>query len=171
MLKKNLFFKVFIVLLAVFFMTGCEKTPLNQSKNTVEDTVVAQNTLIAFFNYLNDDKFDKAVELFEPTGIDSWEWLANFSPEEERDNKPLVLKNYCLATQTCLKANVLNIKKQTENDYILSVQFIKKDNNTFVLGPCCGATEEEMPSMDKFDYNVKKVNNLFKVATPPVYVP
>jgi hypothetical protein len=40
-----------------------------------------------------------------------------------------------------------------------------------VLGPCCGATEEEMPPQDEFVFKVKKINGEFKVITVPVYIP
>lgn len=63
------------------------------------------------------------------------------------------------------------INEETNDTYNFLVQFIKKNNDIFVLGPCCWASEEEMPPKDKFNFKVKKINNSFKVITPPVYVP
>ena len=137
-----------------------------------DESTKAEEVLVSFFTYLNNQDFEKALTLFElddPTN--SWEGLESFSLPEDRKNKAKVLKNYCEATGTCLKAKVIEIKKENNNSYKLVVQFQNNDGNTFVLGPCCGATEEEMPSQNKFDFTVKKINNVFKVTTAPVYRP
>jgi len=171
-MKKMAMFSAILLSVAIFFiLSGCGRTAVNQSTPKINDVNVAQNTLLAFFDFLKDEKFDKAVELFEPVGLDSWEWLENFSPDEERKNRALVLKNYCRATGTCLQARVLSVEKNNENEFIASVEFIHNNGEIFILGPCCGSTEEEMPPMQKFDFRIHKKDNLFKVSTPPIYVP
>ena len=171
MQKKLNFFAILLPMTIILIFSGCGKTAINQSTNKSNDFNIAKNTLLAFFDFLKDEKFDKAVELFEPTGLDSWEWLENFSPSEEKNNKALVLKNYCRSTGTCLEANILKVEQNNENEFILSVEFLHDDGELFVLGPCCGATEEEMPPISKFDFRIYKNDDLFKVSTPPVYVP
>lgn len=131
-----------------------------------EETV--KETLISFFDNLKNGEFEKALAIFE---LDDWQVIDTFSPPEERDNKAKVLENYCKAVGTCLKANVLEIKKEKSGEYNLVVQFEREDGSIFVLGPCCGETEETMPPQDKFDFKVKKIDGVFKVLTPPVYVP
>ncbi len=171
MQKKAMFSAIILPVAIILIFSGCGKTPINQSTSKSNDLNIAQNTLLAFFDSLKNEEFDKAVELFEPVGLDSWEWLENFSPAEERNNKALVLKNYCRATGTCLEANILKVEQNNENEFILSVEFLHDDGEVFVLGPCCGATEEEMPPVSKFDFRIHKNGDLFKVSTPPVYVP
>lgn len=137
-----------------------------------DESEMAKNTLVAFFDYLSKNEFEKALGLFsldDPTN--SWEGLASLSPSAERNNKAKVLENYCKATGTCLKAKVLEVKKETGDNYDLVVQFLNADGSVFVKGPCCGATEETMPSTSKFDFKVKKINNAFRASTAPVYRP
>jgi len=129
----------------------------------------AEETLIWFFRYLNQKDFEKALELFE---YKDWYWLAVFTEEEEKSVWHIVLKDYCEATGTCLNVKIIGIKEWTTSDkYIFKVQFINKDWSIFVQWPCCGATEEQMPSTDTFEFTVKKVNWKFKVITAPIYRP
>lgn len=138
-----------------------------------DESARAEETLVSFFGYLNDQDFDNAMNLFELGGDseNSWEGLESFTLPEDRNDKGNVLRNYCEATGTCLNATVIEIEKETDSIYNMVVQFQNDDGSTFVLGPCCGATEEEMPSQDKFNFKVQKINNDFKVTTPPIYVP
>lgn len=171
MQKQVKFLALLMPMVIILIFSGCGKTAVNQGTAKTNDANIAKNTLLAFFDFLKNEKFDKAVELYEPTELDSWEWLENFSPAEEKNNKALVLKNYCRATGTCLTANILDVKQNNENEFIVSVKFLQNDGEIFVLGPCCGSTEEEMPPLSEFDFRVHKKGDLFKVSTPPVYVP
>ncbi len=183
--------KVFTVILftALVSLTGCnsqtptvnnvnpeptktEEAPavnLSEIEATTDEGSLASTALISFFDLLSTQKYDQALALFAPK--DGWETLENTSPEEEKTDKAKVLANYCQAMGTCLKAAVLETKKGTDDEYLLTVQFQNTDGTTFILGPCCGATEKEMPSKDKFEYVVKKINGNFTVLTPPVYKP
>jgi hypothetical protein len=117
---------------------------------TADESESAKNTLIAFFDYLSKNEFEAAANLFS---LDP-----QFTPLEEfatGNNQAEVLKNYCQAVGTCLKTNVLSVKKATNDEYHLVVEFVNKDDSIYVFGPCCGATEEEMPSKNKFDFTVK----------------
>lgn len=137
-----------------------------------DDSIQAQETLISFFAYLSNQDFENALTLFELNEADNiWERLKDFSLPEDRNDKEKILQNYCQAIGTCLPANVIQIQKEDNDTYNLLVQFQNPDTSIFVLGPCCGATEEEMPSQDKFEFKVKKINGTFKVATPPIYRP
>ena len=138
--------------------------------NTKEEQIAAQETLLTFFAYLKQAEFEKALEYFD-LDDSAWQDLANFSPDEVRGNRVKILENYCLAMGTCLRAEVLDIKNETVNEFQLLVQFINNDGNVYVYGPCCGATEAEMPSTKQFDFTVKKFGDTFKVTTPPLYRP
>jgi len=131
----------------------------------------AGKTLISFFNYLHDEQYDKAVPLFEPGGNGSWEGLASFSLAEDRNDKGKVLANYCRAVGTCVRAKIVNVKKVDVNKYRFRMQFLKDDGNIFELGACCGESEEDMTPQREFVYFVDRIEGLYKVRTPPVYVP
>ena len=175
-MKKYLLIAVFLFIGIAFFgynnfssnENGADKTGSEQ-----DELMRAEETLVSFFAYLSNQDFEKALSLFELSDdpANSWEGLEIFSLPEDRNDKTKVLKNYCQATGTCLKARVIETKKEYNDTYNLVVQFQNADDSVFVLGPCCGATEEEMPPQDKFNFKVKKINNVFKVATAPIYVP
>ena len=147
----------------------------NESAKTIskqDESTNAEEALVSFFTYLSNQDYKKALTLFElDDPANSWEGFASFSLEEDRSDKAKVLKNYCEATGTCLKAKVIETQKGTNDTYDLVVQFLNTDSSIFILGPCCGATKEEMPSQDKFNFKVKKINNIFKVTTAPIYRP
>jgi len=171
------FLTISLIFFGIIFLAGCEKqsvktTPVVNNSPKQDESETAKNALINFFDYLNRNEFEKALTVFnldDPNN--SWEGLESFSLPEERSNKAKVLENYCKAVGTCLEANVLEIKEVTSGEYNLVVQFLKSDGNIFIQGPCCGETEETMPSINRFDFRVKKINNTFKVLTPPVYMP
>ena len=120
---------------------------------------------------MTDKKYTGALTLFAPN---EWETMSSFVDEDERNDHIKVLQAYCERVQTCLPVKILSIAR-TANDssfeYVAQVQFIAENGDPYVLGPCCGATEEEMPSQDIFEYHVKLMNGGYKVITPPVYNP
>jgi hypothetical protein len=140
--------------------------PIAPEITAKDESEKAKETLVSFFNYLSLNEFEKALTLFS---LDS-----QFTPLEELaqgNNKAEVLENYCKATKTCLKATVLEVKQIADYEYNLVVQFSNKDGSLYIFGPCCGATEKEMPSKNKFDFTVKKIDNDFKVTSAPLYRP
>ena len=105
-------------------MSGCadiESSEVNDLKN---DTETAQNTLIAFFDSLEKNDFKNAVSLFSPYDFD-WENLKVYNEPDETDRVKMI-RNYCYATTTCMKAEVLNIRKITDDEYSMVVRFFKK---------------------------------------------
>ena len=59
-----------------------------------------------------------------------------------------------------------------EDAYIFQVEFNNPDGSLFVLGPCCGATETEMPPVSQFQFTViRNADGRFVVMNTPPYVP
>ena len=77
------------------------------------------------------------------------------------------------------KIRPLNVKvgdkvifgKYSGTEFKFVVQFVNDNGTLFKMGPCCGASEEDMPTKSDFEYIVKKDNNGFIVITGPVYTP
>ncbi len=187
-MSKTLLITSFLFL--VIALSGCDNFSVNENiDNDIEqqgrqndsgkisseqdESTKAEDALVSFFTHLENQDFEKALLFFElDDPVNDWEGLESFSPlTEDRRSKANVLKNYCEATGTCLEARVIETKKGNNDTYDLVIQFKNPDGSTFVLEPCCGATEEEMPAQDKFDFKVKKINNDLKVTTAPVYRP
>lgn len=147
----------------MFLIYGCSSTQPIQS-------VTAETTLITFFDHLNENQFEKAVTLFSADESD-WETLNTYSADEEKKDKAKVLETFCNATQTCLKLEVLSTTKNSEDDYTFTVQFKEKDGSIMKYGPFNGVENDPTPPQTKFEYNVKKVGDLYKVITSPLYRP
>lgn len=107
-----------------------------------------------------------AASLFEPEKVD-WEWLAGFSPPEERGDRAKVLANYCrIIGAGDLWPVVLCTGKVGADEYRLKVQLLKKDGS-----PLCAprpSVIRDYPPGKIFTYVVRRSGNTFKLVTPPV---
>lgn len=155
--------KIIISIIIIAIAAGCTR------QQKIDEASIAQNTLISFFDNLSEGKFDDALWYFT-TDKATREGLNIYNPKGETDHDDMI-ENYCQATLTCLPANSIESIKISNDEYQYKVQFYKEDGSIFVLWPCCGATEEEMPPQDTFEYTVKKIDGIFKVMTPSLYVP
>ena len=73
---------------------------------------------------------------------------------------------HCLPIKTILKTEKISL-----NEYNIQVEFQNPDGSLFVLGPCCGASEEEMPPVSQFDVYVIERSGDYYVTSLPVLVP
>jgi len=72
----------------------------------------------------------------------------------------------CLGIKT-----IVGEEEVLATEFRFIVEFMNDDGTLFVRGPCCGATEKEMPPQSQFAYTVKKVEGRFLVQELPVLVP
>jgi hypothetical protein len=133
-----------------------------------EEISSARTTLVNFFDFLSNKKYDSAVEIFSPL---DWQTLKIYSPTDEKISQGKDLENYCLATQTCLPIDVLDVSVKSEGDYVFNVQFREKNGDIMKYGPFGGLSEKESPPQRYFEFEVKKINGTYKVVTPPLYRP
>ena len=155
--------KIFFSLLSILLLSACQITPKSRDISTPD------KALITFFDHLTEENYTAASSLFAWSDPQARQGVRVFSAPEDEDGA-MVLKRYCQSTATCLKAEVLKVN-EVQNGWELTTQFHHPDGSLFVLGPCCGATEEEMPPQDIFTFLVRSMDGELKVATPPVYVP
>ncbi len=72
----------------------------------------------------------------------------------------------------CLEVRSATPKNLSGDSYIFQVEFSNPDGSLFVRGPCCGATETEMPSVSQFEYTVSRnAKHRYVVMNTPPYVP
>ena len=72
----------------------------------------------------------------------------------------------------CLEVRSATFKELRGDTYIFQVEFNNPDGSLFVRGPCCGATETEMPSVSQFEFRVSRDSDQkFVVLDIPPYVP
>ena len=72
----------------------------------------------------------------------------------------------------CLEVRSATFKELRGDSYVFQVEFSNPEGSLFVLGPCCGADETEMPSVSQFEYTVSRnTEHRFVVMNLPPYVP
>jgi hypothetical protein len=156
------FFLLFSILL-----TGCvpQQTPAPTAP-TVED---ARQTLIHFFDLLNAGEYAKADLLY---GGD-YAQLEVFNAKADPDDHAALWSWSCeFAGLQCLKVRTVTFKVLQVDTYIFQVEFSNPDGSLFVLGPCCGANETDMPPVSQFTYRVtRNSENRFVVMDLPPYTP
>jgi hypothetical protein len=133
------------------------------------DIEEAQGVLIEYFNDLYTGEFDAAADLFGGDLEQLIDWNADINPSD-----PVALFDAACSRQLqCLQVRTIVAASQVDqNTFQFKLEFNNSDGSLFVLGPCCGATETEMPSVSEFDCSVEKTNGgNYKVMCLPVYVP
>lgn len=135
----------------------------------IDDIVVAQDVLIKYFDLLNSKEYDEAIK-YHGSGYSVLEY---WNPNTDVNDYASLLKHGCESNGLrCLKIkNVISRQQISSTEFNFVVQFENNDGSLFEQGPCCGATEEQMPTKTDFGYKVKKIDDLFLVMTGPIYTP
>ena len=129
----------------------------------------AHDVLVNFLSLLHAGKYTEAVPLY---GGD-YEALQVFNPQIDPANKVALWTWACdNKLLQCLEVRSATFKNLSGDSYIFQVEFSNPDGSLFVLGPCCGATETEMPPVSQFEYTVSRnAEHRYVVMNPPPYVP
>jgi hypothetical protein len=152
------------VVIASVFMAGCVPSPM--PRPTDADT--ARETLITFFSLLRDQRYGEAVNYYGGT----FDTLRDWNPAVADDEAALFKSACTVSGLQCLAIQaILREEQVTPTEFRFIVQFTNEDGTLFARGPCCGATETQMPTQSQFPFTVKKVNDRFLVQEMPVYVP
>ncbi len=129
---------------------------------------LARHTLLTFFTLLHDGRYSEAMLLFGG----EYDTMREQNPEIPPEDYTALWQAACTRQSPCLLVSrIVEEKIITQNEFEFVVEFVWIDGTLFKLGPCCGATEAEMPPVWQFSYTVKKIDGLFKVMEGPVYVP
>lgn len=133
-------------------------------------TEQARQALVAYFDALNRADYEAVIELYGG----SYEGMIDSNPSLDPDDHSALWKNACTinGNECDLLVRTMTFKERTGDEYSFIVEFNNPDGTQFTLGPCCGATETEMPPVSQFEYRVmKKTDGKFVVLDMPVYVP
>jgi hypothetical protein len=135
------------------------------------DLVKAQETLIAFFLSLSRGNYNQAVGLYGGPE-DLYEALRNNNPSVDPEDKAALFSAGCTYQYRCLAIwEIVQADQVSPTEFHFVVRFANPDGSLFVLGPCCGADETQMPPVSEFEYGVIKVNDHFLVIGELLYVP
>jgi hypothetical protein len=98
-------------------------------------------------------------------------FLIGCTPQPVNTTEPTSLPSTASEAQRALIKffSLLNTRRYEE---AISLYGCSSDGSLFVLGPCCGANETEMPPVSQFEYKVTRdASGQFVVMDLPPYVP
>ncbi|HEX9838805.1 MAG TPA: hypothetical protein VGA72_05635 [Anaerolineales bacterium] len=157
--------------LLIIFLIGCVPQPINTPEPTSLTSTAseAQQALIKFFSLLKEKKYGEAISLYGG----SYEQLQIFDPEINPADQVALWEWVCESRiLQCLTIRTATFKNLEGDTYVFRVEFNNSEGSLFVLGPCCGANETEMPPVSQFEYKVTRdASGQFVVMDLPPYVP
>ncbi len=132
--------------------------------------IQAERTVIEFYRLLNQGYYVEAAVIYGG----SYDVLQGYNPDLDPEDKAGLLEAGCRFNGLmCLE--VLSIELDQSNAQgsdIYHVVFANPDGSPFMLGPCCGETEETMPPISVFPVQVKcEPAGVCRVFDLPPYVP
>jgi len=165
--------KQILIVFLPLLLVGCasQLTTLPQSTPTSLPSTLgeAQDILLNFLTLLHTKDYADAVPLY---GGD-YEQLRVFNTEID-SNDHIALWAWACDNQLlrCLEVRSVTFQQLVGDSYIFQVEFSNPDGSLFVLGPCCGANESEMPPVSQFEYTVaRNADHRYVVMNTPPYVP
>jgi hypothetical protein len=162
-MRKTLF-------LIVLLLYGCAPQASPPAPTSLPSTIAeAQAVLIQFFDLLQAKQYAEADLLY---GGD-YEQLQVFSSGTDPSDHATLWANACeRAGLQCLNIRTATFKNLQGDTHVFQVEFSNADGSLFVLGPCCGADETEMPPVSLFEYRVARTSDgSFRVIDLPPYTP
>ena len=159
-MSKHLFLLILILTVA-----ACAPAPAQ----TASEADQARATLMGFLTRLNSGEYAEAVPLYGG----EYEALQVFNPQIDASDH-LALWAWACDNRLlqCLEVRSAELLHQEDSTYVFQVEFNNPDGSLFVLGPCCGANETEMPPESQFEFTViKNAEGKFVVMNTPPYVP
>jgi len=161
----------FSIFLLIIFLTGCTPQPINSPQPTSLPSTAGegQQTLIKFFSLLNAKKYAEADALYGG----SYEQLQVFNPDADPSDHAALWTSACeMSGLQCLTVRTATFMNLRGDMYVFQVEFNDPDGSLFVLGPCCGTNETEMPPVSQFEYKVSRnTSGQFVVMDLPPYIP
>jgi len=157
--------RILTFLFVITMNTGCSNPP----PELMADQEDAHGALIIFFELLNSKRYDEALSIYGG----SYELMQTWNPDTNPTDYASFWQKACEQNGLqCLEVRTATLGEQEGNTFVFQVEFSNPDGSLFVRGPCCGASETEMPPESQFNYKVlKTVDDKFLVMDMPPYVP
>lgn len=152
-----------ILCMICIMLAGCSLlTPKNEEAQ-------AEAAVTAFFEHLSKGEYAQAADMYGA----GYEELTYFNPNIPEDDHVALWRNICEVNGfQCLPVlRVIDTEKFSLNEFMVTVEFRAADGQPFVFGPCCGASEEEMPPETQFQMFAIERDGQYLVTSLPVFVP
>lgn len=129
----------------------------------------AHDVLVNFLTLLHTKNYADAVALYGG----EYQQLQVFNTQIDPTDHVALWAGACdNQLLRCLEVRSATFKEHRGDSYIFQVEFNNPDGSLFVLGPCCGANETEMPSVSQFELTVSRnAAHRYVVMNTPPYVP
>ena len=158
-----------VLLFCMVLLASCRpNVPLPRTDTPLR--FIARNTMVQFFADLNNAEYGDAVQHYGG----AYEELQYFNPGVDPADRVALLRAGCevngLLCMQLMTAEQVSVENGLTFHY--KVSYRAPDGTEFVLGPCCGASETEMPPMRYFDVTVRcDQQDACLVMDLPPYVP
>lgn len=163
-MKRILLFFLALVLI------GCAPQVTMSAPTSLPSTMSeAHEVLVDFLTLLNTQKYAAAAPLYGG----EYDQLQVFNSEIDPTNH-VALWTWACDNQLlqCLEVRSATFQELRGDSYVFQVEFNNPDGSLFVLGPCCGTNETEMPPVSQFEYMVSRnKDGKYVVMNTPPYVP
>ena len=133
------------------------------------DLAQAREALPDYFSLLHARRYAEAVNAYGG----SYDLLKDWNPTVDPKDHAALFENGCTINGLmCLEVRTIAQEEMASlTEFKFVVEFSRDDGSLFVRGPCCGASETDMPPQSQFPYLVIKVDGRFLVQGLPVAVP
>ena len=159
------------ILLITIVLVSCTPPPASAPTPTSLPSTAdeALAVLTRFFDLLNAKQYLEADALYGG----EYEVLQINNPSSDPSDHAALWSWSCeYAGLQCLKVRNAIFQTLQGDTYVFQVEFSNPDGSLFVLGPCCGANETEMPPVSQFEYRVSRAEDgTFRVMDLPPYTP
>lgn len=159
-------------IIVVMLLAACA-SPVGLATEDTADLDLARQTLINFFSLLSHGDYESAVLHFaDDAETDFFATALRNNADVYPASPAALMEAACTYQLRCMEIlNVVSGEQVSDKEFVFTVEFANPDGTLFVLGPCCGSNETEMPPVSQFDYRVEKADSEFFVHGSPVYVP
>jgi hypothetical protein len=166
--------RLFMLFAFCVVMVACgpeASTPGSSAMQVPADQELALQSLVDFFGHLSAGRYQKASQLYGGP----YEQLIHHNPGLDPQDHAALLRNACTVNGfQCLRVRTVRLHQQAASgaEFHFRVEFSTPDGGLFVRGPCCGASETDMPPQSEFLYTVTmSKDGDYRVQDLPVYVP
>lgn len=152
----------------VLLLAGCVPAPQAAAPDT-STLEQATQALQSFLEALHSGAYDEAATYYGG----GYGLLQGWNPDVFPEDHATLLERGCTTNGLqCLELRQIDSREQLDTrTYHFEVKFSNPDGSLFRRGPCCGATEAEMPTQVSFAFTVQRQEEHYYVLDLPPYIP
>ncbi len=160
---------LFVLIIGSSVLVSCTVPDLKPESQNLPSLETARATMVNFLDLLNQKKYSDAAIIF---GGDL-DILRSYNPDIDPDDTASLFERACQFNGIqCMQLKTIVSEAQIDDHtFVFTIEYKTNQGDLFILGPCCGATEEEMPPVSQFQMTVAYSNNAYQVMDLPPYVP